>query len=260
MFPTLFISHGSPMHAQDAGSAGAAWAAVTASLPRPKAVMMVSAHWETAQPTLGSAAQPATIHDFGGFPEALYKIRYPAPGAPDVAQRAAKLLADAGIAVTQDAQRGLDHGAWVPMQNMFKHADVQVLQLSVQTRLGTRHHLAVGRALHALRDEVLIVASGHVTHNLRDAISAMQGQVIPGSVESATGFQHWFDAKVMARDIDALLDYRTLQAEGARAHPTEEHFMPLFVALGAAMPIAASSCFYTGMEWQSLVMDAYRFD
>ena len=165
----LFLSHGSPMHAIAASDAARAWSAYGQQTPRPRAVLMVSAHWDTGLAMLSGARAPETIHDFGGFPEELYRIRYPAPGAPELAERARVLLKAAGIAAGIDGSRGLDHGAWVPLRHLYPEADVPVVQLSVQSGLGARQHWALGRALSSLRDEgVLIIASGHMTHNLRD--------------------------------------------------------------------------------------------
>lgn len=169
LLPTVFISHGSPMHALDAGAAGEAWRRLGDTLPRPRAILIASAHWEASMPMLGGAPKPETIHDFYGFPEPLYRIRYPAPGAPLVAQRAQQLLLSAGLPSAIDDVRGLDHGAWSPLLHMYPEADVPVVQLSVQTALGAAHHLALGRALAPLAGEgVLVIGSGHMTHNLRE--------------------------------------------------------------------------------------------
>ena len=151
--PTLFISHGSPMHALDAGAVGEAWAALGRRYPDPKAILVASAHWDTQLPTLTGSAQPETIHDFYGFPAPLYRIRYAAPGAPEVAVRAQQLLQEAAYTAAIDGSRGLDHGAWSPLLHSHPAADVPVLQISLQTALGTSHHLRLGRALAPLADE-----------------------------------------------------------------------------------------------------------
>src|SRR5688500_19271482 len=167
--PVLFVSHGSPMTALEPGAAGAAWKAFARSLPAPRAVLIASAHWETELPMLTGTPKPETIHDFGGFPQPLYALRYPAAGAPDVAAEALGLLKSAGITAGVDGCRGLDHGAWVPLMHMFPDAEVPVVQLSVQPARGAEHHIALGRAIAPLSDKgVLIVGSGHATHNLRD--------------------------------------------------------------------------------------------
>jgi len=256
--PTLFISHGSPMHALEAGAAGASWARLAGQLPRPRALLMVSAHWETAHPALTESAQPATIHDFYGFPEPLYRLRYPAPGAPDVAARVCALLAAAGFEVALDPERGLDHGAWSPLLHMYPQAALPVVQLSVQTRQNTAHHLAVGRALRPLTaDGVLVIGSGHMTHNLRDRTP---GGEAAAPLAYARDFRDWIHARVAARDLDALADYRAQAPHARRAHPSEEHFLPLFVALGAAADRYRARRVHQGIESGALAMDSYCFE
>jgi len=241
------------MHALHAGAAGEAWSALAASLPRPRAILIASAHWETDVPELTGAARPETIHDFRGFPQPLYQIRYPAPGAPDVAARAQALLEKAGFSAAVDARRGLDHGAWSPLLHMYPAAGIPVVQISVQTALGPRHHVALGRALAPLADDgILIIGSGHMTHNLRDR-RADGSQPLPYAAE----FQAWVDAQIRARNLDALTEYRTRSPHGVRAHPTDEHFLPLFVALGAAGPAYQAERVYDGIETGALAMDAY---
>jgi 4,5-DOPA dioxygenase extradiol len=257
--PAVFISHGSPMHALEAGASatGRAWRALGERLPRPRAILIASAHWETGQPALTGAARPETIHDFRGFPQPLYEIRYPAPGAPDVARRAQQLLAAAGFAAAVDPDRGLDHGAWTPLLYAYPRAAIPVVQVSVQTALGPRHHLALGRALAPLaREGVLIVGSGHLTHNLRELRSLSDtgsGRAEPYVAE----FQEWVRQCIEAHDYDRLADYRRLSPAGARAHPSEEHFLPLFVALGAAGDKARAERFVEHVEGGVLAMDAY---
>ena len=241
------------MHALDAGAAGAAWSALAQRLPRPDAILIATAHWETQTPSFTGAARPETIHDFYGFPQPLYQIRYPAPGAPAIADRARALLGDAGLGAAIDPQRGLDHGAWSPLLHMYPAADIPVAQASVQPALSPAHHLSVGRALAPLADEgVLIIGSGHMTHNLRDRRPA-------GSppLAYAAEFQSWVDAAIQAHDFDALVDYRNRSPQGARAHPTDEHFLPLFFALGAAARGYRAERIYDGIESGALAMDAY---
>ena len=257
-FPTLFISHGSPMHAINAGASGEVWAALTKELPKPKAVLMVTAHWETNLPMLSGAAKPSMIYDFNGFPEALYKINYAAPGSPDVAAKAQALLKDAGFTAGIDGCRGFDHGTWVPLLKMYPDADVPIVQLSVQTAMNPQHHYAVGRALASLAgDGVLIVGSGHLTHNLRDW---MQSRGQAARVPYAQACQGWVFDRLAAHDVDALAAYRSDAPDAARAHPTEEHFLPLFVALGAAGEDAKAERVFDGFEGSALAMDAYRFN
>ena len=251
--PTLFLSHGSPMHAIQPGAVRAVWEDIARTLPRPKALLMASAHWETNLPMLTGNPKPETIHDFHGFPKPLYEIRYSAPGAPDVGQRALALLKDAGFTAAIDGCRGLDHGAWSPLLYMYPKADVPVVQIAVQTPLGPQHHVDLGRALAPLAKEgVLIVGSGHMTHNLRERSNGAPAAY-------AREFQAWVKEKIEARDFDSLVNYRELNPHGVRAHPTDEHFLPLFVALGAARDGYKAERLYDGIEMGSLAMDAYLF-
>lgn len=253
--PTLFLSHGSPMHALQPGAVRAVWENIARTLPRPKALLIASAHWETNLPMLTGNARPETIHDFYGFPQPLYEIRYPAPGSPAVGERALALLKGAGFTAAIDGCRGLDHGAWSPMLHMYPDADVPVVQVSVQTPLGPAHHLALGRALAPLAQEgVLILGSGHMTHNLRERRG--DGAAPLAYVKE---FQAWVHDRIEQKDFDALNDYRARSPGGARAHPTDEHFLPLFVALGAAGLDYRAERLYDGIETGSLAMDAYLF-
>lgn len=257
--PTVFLSHGSPMHALEAGAAGKAWAELGRRLPRPRALLIASAHWEAGQPMLTGAARPDTIHDFYGFPQPLYAIRYPAPGAPEVAARALEVLKARGFEAAIEPQRGLDHGAWSPLLYAYPKADVPVVQVSVQTPLGPRHHLQLGAALAPLSDEgVLVIGSGHMTHNLRELRSVRDTGV--GRPEPyVSEFQAWVRECIDASDFERLADYRRLSPAGARAHPTEEHFLPLFVALGAARTGYRAERIIDHVEGGVLAMDAYLF-
>lgn len=252
--PTLFLSHGSPMHAIEPGEVRGVWQSLARSLPRPKAILIASAHWETNLPMLTGNPKPETIHDFFGFPRPLYQVQYPAPGAPGLGERALGLLKEAGFTAAIDGCRGLDHGAWSPLLHMYPEADVPVVQVSVQTLLGPHHHTQLGRALAPLATEgVLLVGSGHLTHNLRDR---SDGGPLPYAVE----FQRWVKEKIDARDFEALEGYRSRIPSGLRAHPTDEHFLPLFFALGAAGERFSARRLHHGIEMGSLAMDAYRFD
>lgn len=255
--PVLFISHGSPMHAIQPSEAADAWKAQAAALPRPQAVLMVSAHWESNLPLVGGAAQPETIHDFGGFPDELYRMRYPAQGAPDVAAKTVGLLQQAGLSAGVEGCRGLDHGAWIPMLKMYPQADVPVFQLSVQPELGAAHHLALGRAIAPLRDEgVLIVGSGHMTHNLRDWMMSWRGARTDGYARS---FRDWVAERLASGNETELLQWESLAPQARRAHPTPEHFMPLFVSVGAGAG-SVPERFHDSIEQDVLSMDAWRWD
>jgi len=252
---SVFLSHGSPMHALQPGPAGEAWKALGQRLPRPKAIVIASAHWETNLPMLTGSDKPETVHDFYNFPEPLYRLRYPAPGAPEVAKRAQTLLKGAGFTAGIDGCRGLDHGAWSPLLYMYPDADIPVVQISLQPALGPRHHVALGNALKSLSKEgVLLIGSGHLTHNLRDWARG-QGQPMPYARE----FQAWVFEKLKEKDIESLVDYRSRSPHGARAHPTDEHFLPLFFALGAAAEKAKPERVYDAIDSGVLAMDAYVF-
>ncbi|HEV7412031.1 MAG TPA: class III extradiol ring-cleavage dioxygenase [Casimicrobiaceae bacterium] len=255
--PTLFLSHGSPMHAIEPGAAGVAWAALGRELPRPRAVLIASAHWETSVPLLTGNPAPQTIHDFGGFPDELFRLQYAAPGDPALAEDAVALLKAAGVTAGIDGCRGRDHGAWVPLRWMYPDADVPVVQLAIQPELGAAHHLRVGRALAPLADDsVLIVGSGHTTHNLRDWMSNPRRQE---PLRYAQAFAEWLHDRLIAHDVDALVAWRKRAPEAVRAHPSDEHFLPLFVALGAAADDAKVERFVEGFEAGALAMDSYRF-
>jgi 4,5-DOPA dioxygenase extradiol len=252
--PTIFISHGSPMHALDRGAAGNSWSRLGRELPKPRAIVIASAHWETSQPALSGALSPGTVHDFSGFPDELYRLRYPAAGAPELAERARNLLEAASIPASVDPRRGLDHGAWSPLLHMYPEADVPVVELSVQPGRSPRQHIEVGRALSALADEgILVIGSGHMTHNLREFFSGNGGS--PAYVEQ---FRAWVRERLEKHELDALADYRTRAPGAQRAHPSEEHFLPLFVALGAAGDYSGAERVLDLVDGP-LAMDAYVF-
>jgi len=256
--PTIFLSHGSPMHALDAGGAGTAWRAIADSLPKPRAVLVASAHWETSLPMLGGAERPETIHDFSGFPPGLYRLQYAAPGSPALAQQVAEVLKAAGHAPSVNGCRGLDHGAWVPLRWMYPEHDVPVVQVSVQPSLGTQHHLRLGEALAPLADDgVLVIGSGHVTHNLRDW-ALHRNDAAP--LDYAVQFADWLHGRLASGDRDAVLDYRARAPYATRAHPSEEHFLPLFIAWGAAGHAPRVTRVHHAVEGAALSMDAYLFD
>lgn len=256
--PTVFLSHGSPLHALEAGGAGLAWEALAASLPRPRAILIASAHWETQLPMLTGGERHAAIHDFSGFPPELYRLRYEVAGSPTLAADAATLLKSAGMAATVNACRGIDHGAWVPLRWMYPAADVPVVQISVQTSLGAVHHLHVGETLAPLREAgVLVIGSGHMTHNLRDLAGPRDDR---GPADYVVQFSQWVAERLARGERDALLAWRDQAPAAARAHPTDEHFLPLFIGLGAAGPAARATRVYSAIDAGVLSMDAYRFD
>ena len=252
--PSLFVSHGAPTLALDAGETGAAWQRLAQSLPRPKAVLCVSAHWTTADPAVSGPARNDTIHDFYGFPAPLYQIAYPAPGDPALAERVKGLLGAAGIAAGIDRARGLDHGAWVPLRLMYAEADVPAIQFSVQPGRDAAWHYRLGAALEPLRAEgVLILGSGGAVHNLRSV--AWDGGPAPAWAQD---FDEWLAAALAEGREAELLDWR--RAPHARqAQPTDEHFLPLFVAWGAAGKGARGERLHRGFTLGSMSMAAFKF-
>jgi 4,5-DOPA dioxygenase extradiol len=230
--PVLFLSHESPMMWDTESPARTFLTALAPHLPQPKAILVISAHWITSAPRVSGATQPATIHDFGGFPEHYYKVVYPAAGAPDVAARAAALLQAAGFESTVDPERGMDHAVWLPVGLAWPSANVPVVSLSVQPRKNAAHHFKIGQALAPLREEgVLIVGSGTTTHNLRAFFSDRPPGLNDPPSESARGFTEWL--KVHISNGETLLRYREEAPFASTVHPTTEHFMPLMVAAGA---------------------------
>jgi len=253
--PAIFVSHGAPDLVENACAAQAFMAGLAERLPRPRSVLAVSAHWESAAPAVGTAEKPATVHDFSGFPPSLYRIRYPAPGAPGLAARAADLIRRAGMACTTDDGRGLDHGAWAPLMLIYPQANVPVCQLSIQPALGPGHHLDLGLALAPLREDgVLILASGGAVHNL--------AHYEPGGTNVAgwaRRFDDWLAETVVAGRADDLVRYRDLSPDGAIAHPRDEHLLPLMVAMGAGGEGSRATALYRGFMDGALSMAAYAF-
>lgn len=256
--PSLYISHGSPMTALAPGQTGARLSELAAALPRPRAIVMASAHYLARTPRVGGAVQPNTVHDFGGFPQALYQLQYQAPGDPALAAHVVGLLDAAGLTATVEPERGLDHGVWVPLRLMYPGAGIPVVPLSIQPMLGPAHHLALGRALAPLRDEgVLVIGSGSITHNLHDFRAGYDAGHEAPYVRPFIG---WIERQLATGGTAALLDYRRQAPFAERAHPTDEHLLPLFVALGAAGEGARSQRLDAGVDLGFLAMDIYRFD
>ncbi|MGE5516538.1 MAG: DODA-type extradiol aromatic ring-opening family dioxygenase [Bacteroidota bacterium] len=244
--PALFVSHGSPMVLVQPSPARDFLAGLGATLPKPRAIVVVSAHWTTAAPMVSNADRPHTIHDFHGFPPQLYDLHYDAPGAPELAETVARLTGAAPV------EYGLDHGAWVPLLLGWPDEDIPVTQISVQSAADPTHHYALGRTLAPLRDDgVLILASGALTHNLRAYFSAD-----PQAVARSLAFADWMASAVEQNRSGDLLSYRTLAPDAAYAHPTDEHLLPLFTALGAG---GHGRVLHRSMD-SSLAMDAYAWD
>lgn len=258
--PALFVSHGAPnMILHDSPTRRFLSDAGT-HVPRPKAIISVSAHFASLRPAVVVDEKPAMIYDFGGFERELYSMVYPAPGEPALAKRVGAALTAAGHDTLLVENRGFDHGTWVPLKLMYPAADIPVVQLSVQPRRDPAHHYAIGRALAPFtREGVLVLASGSLTHNLHEAFGGLGGlrpldEPAPAWVRD---FADWIAEKVAAHDIEALLDYRARAPFGGRNHPTDEHLLPLFVALGAGGPDGVR--IHDSYNFGVLAMDAYRF-
>ena len=254
MFPSLYISHGSPMLALEPGESGPALTRLAAQLPKPKAIVIVSAHWESNELLVSGNPQPQTWHDFGGFPKALFEVQYPAPGDPQLAAKVVELLNANDLPARIDANRPFDHGVWVPLSLMYPLADIPVVQVSLPTRGGPALQTRVGQALRSLREHgVLLIGSGSITHNLRE----LDWHAGPESVEPwARVFRDWMIEKLAANDEAALHDYRQQAPNAARNHPSDEHLLPLYFARGAGGEFAIA---HQGFTMGALGMDIYRF-
>lgn len=254
--PSLFISHGSPMFALEPGQAGPSLSQLGRELPRPKAIAIVSPHWMTHGSAVSTTAHPKTIHDFGGFDPRLYLMQYPASTHMEFAQRAINLLASSGWQSRADANWGLDHGAWVPLTYLYPKADVPVFQISLPAGLSTAQAFAYGQAISAMRDEgVLIIGSGSLTHNLGE----FRGQAADSPVQPyVTEFVDWVRSAVHAGAADHLIRTFELAPHAHRAHPTDEHYLPLLVAMGAAQG-HSGSLMDGGVTHGIISMDSFIF-
>jgi 4,5-DOPA dioxygenase extradiol len=257
--PSVFVSHGAPLFAVDPGSTGPAlrqWTQSLRSAHAVQALVVMSPHWMAHAPLVMSNATPATWHDFGGFPPELYTLQYPAKGKPELAARVLALFDEAGIASTLDERRPLDHGTWVPLMHMLPAADVPVLQVALPAGWRPEQVLALGRALAPLRSEgVLIMGSGSMTHNLAEFAGAGEREAAPYVAE----FCRWIEEQVSRQNLPALLDYEAQAPNALRAHPSDDHFLPLFFALGAAGEQYASHYISREVRYGMLAMDAVAF-
>ena len=255
--PALYVSHGAPLFAVDAGETGPAltrWGqGLRAQFPALRGVVIMSPHWMARTTQVMTGPQPATWHDFGGFPPALYQLQYPAPGAPALAQEVLALLQAAGVAAQGDAGRPFDHGAWVPLMHLFPEADLPVVQVALPVGAGPAEVYALGAALRGLRSQgVLVMGSGSMTHNLAEFFG--------GAREPAPyviAFSRWIESALERGDMKALLNYRSLAPHAERAHPTEDHFLPLFFALGAAGDDLHANYLSREVMYSMLAMDAF---
>lgn len=258
MLPTLFISHGSPMMPLRDQPARDFLIGLGGQLPRPKAILVASAHWGSERPEITAVPINTTIHDFFGFPPALYELTYPAPGDAPLAAEIAATLSLQGLETTTDTARGLDHGAWVPLLLMYPAHDIPVMQLSLQAYHGPEHHFGLGKALAALRQQdVLVIGSGGLTHNLRRQRAPEENGPAAPDVDA---FAAWMHDALLAGRTNELLDYRRLAPYAAAQHPTEEHLLPLFVAMGAGGDGAKATRLHASTSYGVLRMDTYAFN
>lgn len=249
--PTVFISHGAPNMLLHGGQTHDFLQGLGKRLPTPKAILIASAHWETEAPMLSAHPHPELIYDFYGFEPEMYAMKYPVAGAPDVAAAASAAIPLSSI----DPQRGLDHGAWSPLKIVYPDAHIPVLQLSVQPHLNAKTHYDTAQKLDALREQgVLIMGSGNATHNLRAAM-----RPVAGGTEKADAFAQWLHVALESGDHDTAKDWIESAPDAVWNHPTPEHFLPLFSALGAAGRDAKATRVHAGVEFNALAMDAYIF-
>ena len=260
--PSLFVSHGSPMIALEPGAAGAFMVelgpALDAAFGRPRAIVVASAHSLTREPTLLAAERHDTVHDFGGFPQPLYELRYDAPGAPALAPRVAQLMRDAGLPAHAVADGGLDHGMWIPLRFAYPGVDVPVLPLAFPANWSPRQLFALGQSLAPLRSEgVLVLGSGSITHNLR-LVFSRSASADAREIRESAAFRRWFAERSAARDTEALFDYRKQAPHAAYMHPSDEHLLPWYVAAGAGHEGPMLRVHHS-VTMGCLGMDAYAF-
>jgi len=251
--PVFFISHGAPTFAVEPGALGVLLHTWGSQLTNIKAVLVVSPHWQTTDVQVMTTVQPETMHDFGGFSSNLYALQYLAKGQPDMAKDASQLLNAAGFATQLNDHRGLDHGAWIPLMHLLPKADVPVFQVSMPLTLNTQQAVKLGQALASIRNQgVLIVASGSMTHNLHEFRPSAK---IPEVYVQE--FAAWVRSKVLAHETNSLMQYRTEAPHAERAHPSEEHFLPLLIAMGAQGNSGTAQLLDGGITNGVLSMDSY---
>jgi 4,5-DOPA dioxygenase extradiol len=256
-FPALFISHGAPSIVLDPSPVRDFLLGLGQTYDRPRAILVVSAHHVARQPTVTSGETPETIYDFGGFPDELYQMTYPAPGDPVLAAEIASRLQAAGFAAAGDPARGFDHGAWVPLRLMYPDADIPVVQLSINMAETPEWHFRMGEALAPLRDEgVLIIGSGNLTHNLRKVFSGAF-KIDSPPPEWVTVFADWMNRHLVDHDTAGVLQAVNTAPHGHDNHPTMDHILPLFVAMGAGG--GSATRLHDSTTYGVLAMDAYAF-
>lgn len=261
--PSIFVSHGGPNVVIEPSEAHDFLTSVGSTLPTPKAIVIVSAHFETDGPVVVADPTPEMIYDFGGFPQELYEKVYPAPGDPELAHRIADMLADAGLSPRIAEKRGYDHGTWNTLILAYPDADIPVVQVSIDPNRDAAYHYVLGKALAPLREEgILLIGSGHITHNLRAIFASMRhGKTLdpelPGKIEA---FTEWFAERFAAGDREAILAWHEKAPFVADNHPTDEHLMPLFFAYGAGGEGAKPERVHHSRQYGFFAWDAWRFN
>lgn len=257
--PSLFISHGAPSLVLEECPARDFLEQLGAHLPRPSAIVVMSAHFEASETLIGAATNPETIYDFRGFPDALYQMTYPAPGDPALAKRMQKLLCNAGIEAKLDKQRGLDHGIWNPLKLIYPEAEIPIVPLSISPFGTPHHHAKIGETLAPLREEgVLLIGSGSMTHNLRRFFGGTYKIDSPPE-PFARDFADWVAGRLAAGDIKALMQTPDAWPGGKENHPTDDHILPFYFAFGAAGPTPLATQLHRSTKYGVLAMDAYTF-
>ncbi|MBS3647016.1 dioxygenase [Pseudaminobacter sp. 19-2017] len=262
VMPTLFISHGGPNIVLADTPARHYLEQIPSLLPRPRAIVINSAHFETDGVAVVTDPAPGMIYDFGGFAPELYQMTYPAPGDPALAKQVLGLLDQAGLAPHRISQRGYDHGTWTPLKLAYPDADIPVVQISIDPTRDAAWHLSIGRALAPLREEgVLVIGSGHITHNLRAYFSVLRqgANPDPALAGKVKAFTDWFADKLAAGDTEALLDWKRRAPYPAENHPTDEHLMPIFFAYGAAGEKGRGTRTHDSVDDGFFANDSYLF-
>ena len=258
MMPSLFVAHGSPMIAIEDTAYADFLGELGTRIGRPRAVVVFSAHWESARQMLSTAARHAPMYDFGGFPEALYQVRYTPPGDPDLGQKLAASLQELGVSVEQDRHRALDHGVWTVLCRLFPKADVAVIAMSVNAKLDPKEQYRIGAALGPWRSQnVLIIGSGVTVHNFELLRQSQDAQV----KERVLAFEDWLEDALKRWDLNALFHYETAAPHAAMAVPrlANEHFAPLFYAMGAAEDQRKTTTLYRDLQWNVMTNSVYQF-
>ena len=256
MMPSLFIAHGAPSLALEENVYTEFLQKLGQELPKPKAIVLFSAHWESTTQLVSSVANYETIYDFGGFQPELYQIKYPAQGQAETTAEVERLFAEAGIPVQTDDVRGLDHGAWVVLRLLYPDADIPVIALSVNRYLTGEQQYQVGQALASLREQdILVIGSGGTVHNLRRLNWESNG-VDPWASE----FDNWLHDKLVSWDTESLFSYDTLAPSAQAAVPTPEHFVPLLLAMGAGDQNKRASLLFKAYQYGNLSLSCWKFD